>query len=297
MARFAVLALVIFCVASTCAAQGGIDLDLLNAADAAFRGKAGTDGQRSAFLDVLLDDSVIFAPSRVKGREFWDAQTAAPAVTHRRATAFADISSNGLLGYTTGGWKTTQKDKKGDISTFGEYVTVWERRGGAGFKIALDMTTKHDEIPAALATQSVKKTFPPDINKRGWSATNDAMGFLRASMQAGGLAAAFEAGAMDDVRLLVDGEPAITGKKNVVKIAKRYLSMRFPADLAIFQSGDMAYFWNSCSYANSIEGAEQGNCLQIMKLRNKKWWIVLAAFARIEDERPPTLITPTKPRT
>jgi hypothetical protein len=51
----------------------------------------------------------------------------------------------------------------------------------------------------------------------------------------------------------------------------------------------MAYTWNPCQFANSQEGMEQGNCLQIWKLRNKKWWIVLNIFSRIPNETPPSL--------
>jgi hypothetical protein len=128
-----------------------------------------------------------------------------------------------------------------------------------------------------------------DPNSRGWSATNDAMRFLRTSMEGGGLAAALSTASMDDVRLLIDDEPPVVGRKNVIEAARIYTSMGFPENVAIYQSGDMAYFWNQCRFQNSAEGTERGNCLQIMKLRNKKWWIVLAVFARLDDAKPPVL--------
>jgi len=73
-----------------------------------------------------------------------------------------------------------------------------------------------------------------------------------------------------------------------------YTAMGFPASVAIYQSGDMAYFWNECHYQNNTEGIERGNCLQIMKLRGKKWWIVLAVFSRLDDAKPPVLASPKR---
>jgi hypothetical protein len=70
---------------------------------------------------------------------------------------------------------------------------------------------------------------------------------------------------------------------------KRYKSIEFPTKVAMFQAADMAYVWNPCQYANSNEGTERGNCLQVWKLRNKKWWIVVGVFARVESEKPPEL--------
>ena len=65
--------------------------------------------------------------------------------------------------------------------------------------------------------------------------------------------------------------------------------MEFPKKVALFEAADMAYTWNGCQYANSIEGIEQGNCLHIWKLRKNKWRIVLAVFARIDSGKPPEI--------
>ena len=109
-------------------------------------------------------------------------------------------------------------------------------------------------------------------------------------MQGGGLAAALNVTTMDDVRLLIDDEPPVVGKKKVLEAARLYTAMGFPENVAIYQSGDMAYFWNQCRYQNNSEGIERGNCLQVMNLRNKTWWIVLAVFARLDDAKPPVLV-------
>ena len=68
----------------------------------------------------------------------------------------------------------------------------------------------------------------------------------------------------------------------------------FPRKYVLFQSADMAYTWNPCNFDNTSEGMVEGNCLHIWKLRKKKWWIVLGAFAPIPNMRKPELKTAPK---
>jgi hypothetical protein len=109
------------------------------------------------------------------------------------------------------------------------------------------------------------------------------------SMEKSRLGAAYREFADDDVRLLIEQEAPILGRKNVVKATNRYVSMEFPKKVALFQAADMAYTWNACNYANSSEGIERGNCLHIWKLREKEWSIVLAVFARVTNDKLPEI--------
>ena len=272
-------------------AQPHLPIDALYGAQESFSKKASSDGEGPAFISALTDDGIIFRPAPTKGLHFWkDNSDAQPTTMLDRRISFADVSSNGLMGYTTGMWKSSQKANGKPVERAGEYVTIWERRNGEGFKAVLDITTRHDDFDS-IRSNGGGRAAVQDANSRGWSATNDAYKFLRTSMQGGGLAAALNAVTMDDVRLLIDDEPPIVGKKKVSEAARLYTAMGFPESVAIYQSGDMAYFWNQCRYQNSSEGVERGNCLQIMKLREKKWWIVLAVFSRLDDAKPPVLVS------
>jgi hypothetical protein len=107
------------------------------------------------------------------------------------------------------------------------------------------------------------------------------------------LGGAYRDYAADEIRLLRDGQPPIVGKKRVIEATRDYRAVKFQAKVALIESGDMAYSWNPCEYNVSDEGMERGNCLHIWKLRNKKWWIVLGAFARVESDLKPELRTKT----
>jgi hypothetical protein len=159
--------------------------------------------------------------------------------------------------------------------------------------IALDISITHDKLTFAETDRAVLGGKSNDPNKRGWSPADASMNFLRLSMNGRGLADGYERYAADDVRLLIEQEPPIIGKKRVVSAMKDYISITFPRKVASFQSADMAYTWNPCQFDNNGEGTESGNCLHVWKLRNKKWWIVLGVFALVAKEVKPTLKTRT----
>jgi len=272
------------------------DLQQLYDTQKAFEQAAADKGIRSAFLEFLADDSVIFHPNAVNGRAFWKArENSSPALLIRSPT-YTDIAANGLIGYTTGNWELYPKGKTDPLVKFGQYVTVWEKKQDGKFRVSLDIDITHEKLSFSEIKRitPIDKRIPPinksrDLNRRGWSAVDPSMNFLRMSMSKKALGGAYEKFAARDVRLLREREPPIIGRKNVVSATKRYTSIEFPKKTAMHESADMAYVWNACEYANSLEGTEKGNCLHIWKLRDKKWWIVLGVFARVSNETQPTL--------
>lgn len=264
------------------------DLQPLNSAQNEFEKAIVERGVKPAFLEFLGEDAIVFQPHPVNGRKYWTARDVDPAAQLVRTTTYSDISANGLLGYTTGNWRRYLKGKSEAEASFGQYVTIWERKGGK-FQAILDIAVSHEKMPFYQTNSPVKKKQTRDINKRGWSPADASMNFFRASMSSDRLGGAYKKFAGDDVRLLRDSQPPIIGKKNVVEEMNYYVSILFPTKVVSFQAADMAYTWNDCSFDNSREGAIQGNCLHIWKLRNKKWWIVLGVFAPVPNTTKPEI--------
>jgi len=233
---------------------------------------------------------VIFKPEATNGKDWWRLQKTEPPVVLSRTMEVADISANGLLGYTVGRWEQTPK-KQGDPGRkIGQYITVWSKKPDGKFYAIIDVMTEYDEAAEPVGT-AIPTNATRDINKRRWSAADPSMKYLRMGMGYGGLGSAFEEWAAEDIRLIIEENPPIYGKKNAVKAMKKYLSVAFPRKVALLESADLAYAWNQCEYANSEEGMEKGTCLNIWKLRNKKWYITASVFARIPNMVKPTLKT------
>src|SRR5688500_17289698 len=173
-------------------------------AENTFIATAAERGPKAAFLDFLTPDSILFRPQAVNGREYWTKHTDRAAESLVRKTIFADISSNGLLGYTTGNWRLLPKGKSESGASYGQYVTIWERKPDGRYRATLDIAINHDKLPFS-ATDSVGRVETSrDPNKRGWSPADASMNFHRMSMTGDRLGGAYEKFAARDVRLLIE---------------------------------------------------------------------------------------------
>ena len=258
-------------------------------AQRAFERAVAEKGAKPAFLEFLSDDAVLFRPEAVNGREYLEKRNETAAGTLSRRVNFADISVNGLLGYTIGEWTLIPKGKPGAVPKVGQYATVWSKRLDGKYKAILDIEISHDPEFQSFRRGALPPRNEGDKNKWGWSAVDTAMNFLRMSMTKKGLGGAYDKFASDDIVLLREGMPPITGSDAASKEMEKYIAVDFPAKVSQFETGDIAYSWNPCAYATSNEGMEKGNCLHIWKFRDKKWRIVLGVFARISDPTIPVL--------
>lgn len=262
----------------------------------AFFRAAAEKGMKSAFLQFLADDGILFRPTAVNGKDFWKLYKEQPSQQLVRIMTFGDISSSGRLGYTTGNWRIYEKGKSESQADFGQYVTIWEKKPDGNFRASLDIVIRHEKMSWRLTDHPWPTGGTSEANAEGWSAADPSMNFLKMSMSYRTLGGAYDEFADRNVRLLRDGAPPIVGKKNVVKATKQYISVAFPRKVALFETGDMAYVWNVCEFADSNEGREQGNCLHIWKLHDEKWRIVMGVFASIPNTTPPVLKPKAKPK-
>ena len=127
-------------------AQSRSDLDKLIETEKSFAALSGAKGIKSSFLAYLADDSVVFAPSAVNGREHYGARPDDSPATLSWYPVFADISENGALGYTTGRGEYRTKGNAADTKIYySEYATVWRRQADGNYKVALDIGISHDK--------------------------------------------------------------------------------------------------------------------------------------------------------
>src|SRR5689334_15725267 len=113
--RFCYSVLFVLVVLLPVAAQS--DLDKMIETERSFASMAGEKGTKAAFLEYMAPDAVVFDPEKVNARTVWTAREESPAFL-AWAPNFADISSNGVLGYTTGNWEYRPKGKTDDPTAF-----------------------------------------------------------------------------------------------------------------------------------------------------------------------------------
>ena len=257
-------------------------------AQIAFQRTLGQKGQKAAFLEVLADDAVIFQPDAVNGKQYWSAMKAEPEGRLRREMLYMDLASNGQMGYSTGKWDWTPKGKT-RATQRGTFVTVWAKRQGHRFRAVLDITTTEEEGIVPLGPDRAPGEVIRDVNKKGWSAADPSMNFLKTAMGTSRLGGAYAQFGAEEMRLLREGDPPIRGRKRVVEETQEYRSVSYPKKVVMNESADLAYVWNPCEYADSDEGLERGNCLHIWKLDEKRWQVTVGVLSRVRNMKKPVL--------
>lgn len=133
------------------------NLDSLINTEKAFAEYSKAHGTNEAFLQFLSNESVMFNPYPVNGKELY---TSAPEDSSYLfwTPSYAEISSSGDMGFTYGPWIfKPKKDSHDSLAAYGYFLTVWKKENGI-FKVAVDggirVSSKLD------FKRPVKKVYP-----------------------------------------------------------------------------------------------------------------------------------------
>lgn len=255
-----------FCVSAQTAVENIVE------AERAFAAMAEKDGVKTAFLSNLSDDAVIFQPDRTNGKEYWE-NAKIPEFQLYWFPVYADASANGMVGYTTGPWEF-RREKGGDTEAFGDYVTVWEKRGDV-YKAVVDIGVGHARPSASDPAKALIATSDPKAAESKSYAGDAATAFYEL-IGRGMNKKAYKDFAADDIRLFRDGNFPAIGKKAALDLIGKG-KLKITKRISFYGTGDLAYVTNRYEYQN--DGiSETGNFLQIWKYRGGKWKIVIDVF-------------------
>ena len=97
---------------------------------------------------------------------------------------FADVSTNGLLGYTTGNWEYRPKGKDDQPVGFGEFITIWQRFPDGRYRFVVDIGVEHEK-PATYSTATKYSRTPGEPNIKNYSAADSANHFFEMAAKMG----------------------------------------------------------------------------------------------------------------
>jgi ketosteroid isomerase-like protein len=111
-------------------------------AELAFARTSGEKGTKEAFLAFLAEDSILFRPQAVAGRKFMLEHPPSPGKLSWRPI-FADVSSAGDLGYTTGPYEYRKDATDAVPASYGNYFTIWKKQPDGVWKVLIDYGTSN----------------------------------------------------------------------------------------------------------------------------------------------------------
>jgi len=116
----------------------------LAAAETAFAAHSVRDGMRAAFLAAFADDGV-FVRSGWTPAKAHLAPRPNPPIRLDWRPQYVEVAASGELGLSTGPWKLTQPTNPDVPATFGQFVSIWKRKAGGAWQVAVDLGIGHPE--------------------------------------------------------------------------------------------------------------------------------------------------------
>lgn len=278
-------------------------IDELVAAERAFRADVARLGVRDGFLAHLADDAVLFRPTAVNGPAYLRTQDSAPGLLEWEPE-YADVSTSGDLGFTTGPWTMRQSERDTvAAAAAGMYVSVWRRDGSGRFKVAIDHGVGLGRTLPVPEPREVYASKNPPVPAEGVAMEVDAGGRVidreaaRTLLQSESDLAARMATA-DGYRLVLQsarydawflrrGEDPLKGTGAIYSYFQRNPGrLRLsPSSAYVARSGDLGYAYGTYDFSRSDgSSAESGNYLRIWRRGADGWKIQLE------------LLSPTPPR-
>jgi hypothetical protein len=280
--KIAVLVLLVFLTANVFG-QIDKDLQILAETEKSFARFAAEKDTKSAFLEFAAPDGTVFQPNPTNAIAYWKARGASKGLLSW-TPAFADVSANKMLGWTTGPWEYYPKGKTDAPTAFGDFATIWQRQPDGKYKFVLDIGVSHEKSQV----DGVDWKSPADAGKTSGeqklSAGETASEFYQIANNLQ-LYKAYKTYAADDVRVLREGKLPSLGKENFLRdIKKDKTNVFFTKRNTFFYASDTAYTFNTYVLTRADKTTEKGNFLQIWKLRAGKWQIVLDVFNPIPEK-------------
>jgi ketosteroid isomerase-like protein len=281
LARFSNLPMKIITLILTLALASSValaqtDLEKLVTTERSFASLAAEKGIKTAFLEYMSDDAVLFLPDKVSGKPYWLGRGESQGLL-AWAPNYADVSYNGLIGYTTGNWEYRAKDKGDAPAAYGEFVTVWQRGQDGRYRLNVDIGINHDK-PASYSDTLVPPSYPKSANDKNTSAADTANSFFEIAGQMG-LSKAYKTYAAKNMRSFREGMMPMIGKGALLSyISKMKTKTTLTKRTVFFGSADIAYVTNTYTQTRKDNTVEKGNFMQIWKLIDGRWQIVLDIF-------------------
>jgi len=247
---------------------------------------------RASFLAFIADDGLLFRPGPVSGKKWWTERPERPGLLSWEPV-YADVSRAGDIGYTTGPWEFRPGGPADKPVGHGQFMTIWGKQPGGAWKFLLDIGTSNPApagLPPSLTFSSDfrKNTDKDKLNVNTAKVRDELLRLERdfAAASAKDTAAAFDAEAADDIRLMRDGHFPFVGKDAMRKAlaAERGTLTWEPAQAVAARSGELGYTYGTYELrrAASASAVERGHYVRIWKKKSgggkksdERWKVVL----------------------
>jgi ketosteroid isomerase-like protein len=285
------LSFILFSLIAAQSKQANSALMTVVESERSFARKSLEVGSRAAFMSFFADDAMVFRPHPVKYKEAM--KNAPPVKNPLEATLewepiWADVSTGGDLGYTTGPSVWTDRSPAKRPTYYGFYFSFWKKQPTGEWKVVFDVGTelpgRYDGSRALSAPKPGKRAsqLPKLSPQELQSSLMDAERDFLASIRKNGLNKAFDEYLDRDARVYRQKLFPIVGIDSIRAYFSRwpYLASWDPEQCVVAISGDLGYSYGSYVDGNSrILPAEKGYFLHGWKRDAANRWRLVAEIS------------------
>jgi len=260
-------------------------LDSLVASERAFAALSSAKGMKEAFLTYLTEDAVVFQPTATNGRKAWEGRPESKS-TLLWEPSFAQVSSAGDLGYTTGPWEhRTPADSAGtpERLAYGHFNSVWRKQRHGGWRVVADIGVAHGK-PDRGGVGSGEFTPGPTMPIRTMKPPRLHLGEqdqkLSKTMRTVGPRDALAAHGALDMRLSVEGKlPAIGIEAAQALIDFEGYLVFHEQGSGVASSGDLGYTygWAERFVGSNTAPADSSVNLHVWRQDKGRTWLLALA--------------------
>ena len=236
----------------------------------AFARDVAARGIRDGFLAHLAEGSIVFAAGPVDGRASYEAR---PATDSRLAwePVYAEISSGGDLGWTTGPWTFRPREVE-PVAAAGHYVSLWRLGEDGVRRVELDVGIVHEPVPEPPAAPETRVlTAAPTPSPDPVAELEDADTALSAAA-ALDLAAAYAGRSSPDLRVYRMGALPAGGEVAVPLALERGAFAWEPVGSGVSRAGDLGYTYGRARAPDADPAADPGAYLRIWRRDGEGGW-------------------------
>lgn len=265
-------------------------LDSLVASERAFSAMSVAQGMKVAFLAYLAADGVVFRPTATNGMKVWEAQAPSTA-TLIWEPSFAQVSSAGDLGYTTGPWEfrppadSTGAAAPPDRIGHGHFISVWKRERGRAWRVVADIGVSHGRSERGVGSGEFTpgSLLPRRTMKSGRVHLAAVDRDLSKGLRSFGAHEAIAAHAAPDVRVNIEGRfPSLGIEAAQARFDSLGGFFEFKAEgSGIASSGDLGYTYGLAERFVSAKAAPADSSVYLHVWRQedgRTWKLALAAL-------------------
>ncbi|MEK7329581.1 MAG: DUF4440 domain-containing protein [Candidatus Eisenbacteria bacterium] len=272
-------------------ARADAALDSLVASERAFAAMSVARGMKDAFLNYLAEDAIVFRPTATNGRKAWEARPPSTA-TLLWEPSFAEVSSAGDLGYTTGPWELhPPADSTGAAAAperylYGHFNSVWRKHRGGEWRVVADIGGSHAR-PERGGVGSGEFAAGPVLPRRSMKSRRVNLAAmdrdLSKAMRSAGAGEAIAAHAAPDVRMNVEGRfPSLGIEAAQARFDSLAGFFEFKAEgSGIASSGDLGYTYGLAERFVSAKAAPADTSVYLHVWRQedgRTWKLALAVI-------------------